>query len=166
MRNLRIPIALASVSVAGAFATAPAAKGFNLDIVNGSSCQLSTPTTNTAVRPKASGFRNESSTTSNFAICTFQRSSSTGDFLYVGLVGYSLDGASHDVACTAVAGSSPGLHYSTKTAAIRDTTEIPFVWSAADFGGTGGAAIGGSMYFSVTCNLPPQTAISYIQAQS
>jgi hypothetical protein len=166
MRNLRIPVALASVSMACALSTAPAAKSFNLDIINGSSCQLSIPTTSTGVRPKASGFRNESTSSSNFVICSFQRSSATGDYVYVGLVGYSLDGGSHDVACTAVAGSSPALHYSTKTAGIRDTTEIPFVWSAEDFGGTGGAAIGGSMYFSVTCNLPPQVAISYIQAQS
>lgn len=166
MHKLRIPVALASVSMACALATTTAAKGFNLDLVSGASCQLSIPTTNTGVRPKASGFRNESGSTSNFVICTFQRSSSTGDYVYVGLVGYSLDGASHDVTCTAVAGTAPALHYSTKTASIRDATETPFVWSAEDFGATGGTPIGGSMYFSVTCNLPPQTAISYIQAQS
>jgi hypothetical protein len=166
MHNLRSPVALASVSMACALATTTAAKGFNLDLVNGASCQLSIPTTNTGVRPKASGFRNESSSTGNFVICTFQRSSTTGDYLYVGLIGYSLDGASHDVACTAVANTSPALQYSTKTAGIRDATETAFVWSAEDFGGTAGNPISGSMYFSVTCNLPPQTAISYIQAQS
>ena len=150
--------------VACGLVTAPASKASNLDLVNGASCQLSIPTTATGVRPKASGFRNESTTTSSFVICTMSRSTTTGEYSQVGLIGYSLDGAAHAVTCTAVAGNTLAPKYSSKTASIRDATELPFIWSAADFGGSGDDPINGSLYFSITCNLPPQTAISYIQA--
>ena len=166
MRNLRLPAALAVLTATYAMTSTLAAKAFNLDLASGASCQLSIPTTDTGVRPKASGFRNESTTTSNFVICTLQRSTTTGDYSYVGLIGYSLDGVARDVTCTATVGTFPGVRYSSKTASVQDTSEIPFVWSAADFGGTAGNPISGSLYFSVTCNLRPQTAISYIQAQT
>ena len=101
MRNLRLSTAVAVLTATCVMANTPAAKTFNLDLANGASCQLSIPTTDTGVRPKASGFRNESTTTSSFVICTFQRSTTTGDYYYVGLVGYSLDGVARDVTCTA-----------------------------------------------------------------
>jgi len=164
MRNLPLHTTLACFAAVCGLASAPAAKASNLDLVNGAACQLSIPTTATGVRPKASGFRNESTTTSSFVICTMPRSTTTGEYSQVGLIGYSLDGAAHAVTCTAVAGNTLAPKYSTKTANIRDATDTPFVWSSADFGGTDGGAISGSLYFSITCNLPPQTAISYIQA--
>ena len=166
MRNLRLPAALAVLTATYAMTSTLAAKAFNLDLASGASCQLSIPTTDTGVRPKASGFRNESTTTSSFVICTFQRSATTGDYSYVGLVGYSLDGVARDVTCTATTDTFPGVRYSSKTASVQDAGDIPFVWSAADFGGTAGNPISGSLYFTVTCNLRPQTAISYIQAQT
>ena len=37
-------------------------------------------------------------------------------------------------------------------------------WNASDFGGTAGAGIQGSAWTTVTCNLPPQTAIGLLYA--
>jgi len=140
----------------------------NSDVVNGASCQLSIPTTNTGVRPKASGFRNESATTGNFVICTMPRTKLTGLYKQIEIVFYSLDGVSRILSCTAVPGvlDDPDhpLQYSTKTANAFDTNGYHeyFLWSAADFGGTYGDTISGSLNVSITCNLPPQTAINII----
>ena len=171
MRNLPLSAGMAGIAIALGLTAAPAAKAYNVDTANGAACQLSIPTTNTGVRPKASGFRNESKSASNFVICTLQNSSTTGNYAYVNLVAYSLDGLPHDITCTAVTGVLAGgntLMYSSKTATFSDTTgsDLPFTWSAADFGGTEGAAIPSSWNFSVTCNLKPQTAISYIFART
>jgi len=171
MRNLRLPAAVAGLAAAYAFANAPAAKAYNVDTANGAACQLSIPTTDTGVRPKASGFRNESRTASSFVICTLQRSSTTGNYSSIGLIAYSLDGVARDLTCTAVVGVIAGgntLVYSAKTASIHDTTgnDLPITWTAADFGGTEGAPITSSWNISITCNLKPQTAISMIQAST
>ena len=68
-------------------------------------CQLSIPTTDTKVRPKAIGFRNEG-TTNAFVICTFDTPpggySTTNNFTYAGVVLKSMDGADHEVTCTGV----------------------------------------------------------------
>ena len=90
MRNMPLHTTLACFVVACGLVTAPASKASNLDLVNGASCQLSIPTTATGVRPKASGFRNESTTTSSFVICTMSRSTTTGEYSQVGLIGYSV----------------------------------------------------------------------------
>lgn len=92
-------IAIASGLVAPA-ATASTTQGISM--WPGSVCQLSIPTTNTGVRPKATGFRNESTTTSNFVICPIPNAvgisndNSTAGVLRL----YSMDGASHSVSCT------------------------------------------------------------------
>src|SRR5690242_8566521 len=45
----------------------------------GGACQLSIPTTNTGVRPKATGFRNEG-TVNNFVICGYTKISNSSTF--------------------------------------------------------------------------------------
>ena len=128
-----------------------------------------TPTT-TGVRPKATGFRNESATGSNFVICpvsnavAYSNDNDTAAVLRV----YSIDGATHSVSCTAVSGwDQADLHSSTKTFNVSSTDPsygYTAQWTAADFGGTNGDPIPGSVGFSVTCNLPPKTAIAHASA--
>jgi hypothetical protein len=170
MRDLRFYAVLAGLLGACFFAAKPAS-GSSSDNLNGASCQLSIPTTDTGVRPKASGFRNESRTTGNFVICTLQTSSMAGNYSSIVLVAYSLDGMAHNLSCTTVVGALVGgntLVYSTKTASIHDTTgnDLPIMWTASDFGGPEGDPITSSWNNSITCNLPPQTAISLISART
>jgi len=171
MRSLRLSTSLACLVAVYGLTTAPATKATisDADVSPGGSCQISIPTTNTGVRPKASGFRNESMTTGNFVICTLQRSAAKGLLNEIALSVYSLDGTARNTTCTAVIGTLGGptgyeLIYSTKTLSVSDTTGSvqAFDWTATDFGGTVGGNIPGSIYVSVTCNLPPQTAINYI----
>ena len=142
----------------------------------GPACQLSIPTTDTKVRPKATGFRNEG-TTNAFVICNvtslpgYDGSVNFGDPQAVALILYSLDGNNHDVTCTAVSGvqgfSSIGANpqqYVTKTLTVNNTTApyqaagVVFKWLPADFGGTD--QILDDAAFSVTCQLPPNVAIN------
>jgi hypothetical protein len=126
-------------------------------------CQLSIPTTDTQVRPKASGFRNESSTNAAFVICGYGKPStdgSAGNLKSIEIGVASLDGVSRVVKCTAVVGryGSSTLVYSTKSLGtnIYNTAYIDS-WTPADFGG--GTYITNSYEPSVTCTLPPQTTI-------
>lgn len=162
MRNFRLPAVLAGCMLATGLPTSHetrAATIVSLQHAPGSVCRLSIPTTNTGVRPKATGFRNESTTTGNFVICPLVSPMSTNSdaFTLVNISLLSLDGQSHDVACTAVANAiSPA--YSSKTIAVAPTGGA-YTWSASDFGGTIGNPIVGSQEMSITCLLPPQAAI-------
>ena len=146
--------------------TAQAATSHAWSVNGGASCQLSIPTTNTGVRPKATGFRNESTTTSNFVICPISSSvTPVGGSSFVYLLAYlqSIDGASHDVTCTATVGwNSVPPKYSSKTKSVG-ASATSFQWSAADFGGTEGNVITASMMSSVTCNLPAQVLIEHTE---
>lgn len=121
------------------------------------SCQLSVPTTDTAVRPKATGYRNEG-TKSAFVICgTGQLLSGFDGATSLQIQMISFDGANHNVSCTAVNRQTSGVLpiYSTKVAAV-DTFGTATVWLAADVGFTGFAS-------SVTCTLPGGVAISGVR---
>ena len=171
MRDLRLPAALSGLVAACGLAIIPVAKAAapNADVVGGGSCQLSIPTTDTKFRPKATGARNESTTTSSFVICTLPHAKTAGAYKQIEIIFYSLDGVSRILSCTAVPGvlDSPDdpIRYSTKTGNAFDTNAFHeyFMWSAADFGGTYGDPIPGGFNNSVTCNLPPQTAINIIE---
>ena len=136
-------------------------------------CALSIPTTNTGVRPKATGFRNEG-TTSAFVICAFD-SAPGQDNIYssdvdadpsiVWLYFTSIDGQAHSFDCTAVNswgsvayGTGP-MQYVTKTAVVdADANSLNGLsWGSSDYGSA--AHIPTSGAFSVTCLLPPGTAI-------
>ena len=116
----------------------------------GTVCQLSIPTTDTKVRPKAIGFRNEGST-SAFAICGLQMPS----FSSISIGISSLDGAPHSTNCTATYGySGGGMVYVTKT--IVATADFPVIsWVPADFNVIGKP----DGYLSITCQLPAQTSV-------
>lgn len=137
-------------------------------VVPGANCQLSIPTTDTKFRPKAIGARNESTTVSNFVICPYVVSPSDGNAspvksFYVML--YSIDGIARDVTCTAVTGiKTLGVPpvYASKTVTVSGTAQVQ--WMGSDFGGTNGDPITGSANLSVTCLLPPQTAVDTLVA--
>lgn len=157
----------ATCLLVAALSAAPASQAATVatnQIATGSGCQLSTPTTNTAVRPKASGIRNESASISNFVICPVVLSNASGNgitALYLGL--YSLDGTSRNVTCTAVSNwFGTSQVYSSKTLAVTTTLSYQIIqWDATNFGGIAGGTF---VALSVTCNLPPQTAINLLQS--
>jgi len=171
MRNFPLSAGTACFVVALGLANASAVRAATTvgsTIATGSACQLSIPTTDTKFRPKATGARNESTTTSNFVICPIPSpvlNSGTDSFKLAAVYIYSIDGASHDVTCTAVTGynGSTNLKYSSKTltvSSVYGAMGAPFLWSGADFGGANNIPIVGSATFSVTCLLPPQTAVN------
>ena len=63
-------------------------------------CALSIPTTDTRVRPKALGFRNEG-TTNAFVICGIDNYSNVDGFNWIMLTFKSFDGKGHSFDCTA-----------------------------------------------------------------
>lgn len=176
MNRTTLSISLLAAAVGLAFGqTAMAATQSRLMIQTGANmCTLSVPTTDTKVRPRANGFRNEG-TTSAFTICAFDATSGSGistNFTSASLVLKSLDGASHSVTCTAVNSlpnsDAPGVggapqQFVAKTLTVNDSGPLTvfgtqFSWVPADFGGTTDLPFTGGA-FSVTCNLPPQVAV-------
>ena len=173
MRNLRIPAALAGLVAVYGLAGMPAAKAATSHAYAtyvGATCQLSIPTTDTSARPKATGFRNESTTVSNFVICPISSSVTPAGggniFIWLYAILTSIDGASHNVTCTAVTGGSGGGNpvYSSKTINVVSGENV-FAWNGEDFGATRGSVIPASWMSSVTCLLPPQVLIQRTEAE-
>jgi hypothetical protein len=150
--------------------------------IGANACMLSIPTTDTKVRPKATGFRNEGATNA-FVICAFDTPpggySGLTDYSRIFIVLKSLDGASHDVTCTGVNSAADGglvgfsaQQYVAKTVAVNDTGEagtfgVPVYWYPEDFGAAPDTTIpysGG--LFSITCKLPPQVSVKYVFADT
>ena len=129
-------------------------------------CQLSIPTTDTQVRPKATGYRNEGLAKGAFVICGFGTPTDDGTALNASLYFHSIDGVSRDISCTAVTGTeglSP-LVYSTKTVSSTAAGNASaMVWTDYDFAAQGTPfheTIRDGSAVSVTCSLPPQTSIT------
>ena len=123
-------------------------------------CQLSVPTTDTRVRPRANGYRNEG-TTNQFVICGMG-GYENDTVLSTTLQATSVDGQAHSMTCTAVTGLTgleAGPLYSSKTVAVPASGVGTQTWVAVDFGGTGGSVIQGGTNLSVTCTLPPNVAL-------
>lgn len=102
MRPTFVSIAVA-VALAG-LCVAPARAGFvnKTNTQNAAtSCTLSIPSIDTKVRPKATGFRNEG-TTSSFVICGFDLDSADPGYNNIELRLASFDGAAHTFNCTAM----------------------------------------------------------------
>ena len=163
MRTL-LGVSIAAVVLASAAHPAKAGTEFRYQNAQGGVvCQLSIPTVDTTVRAKATGFRNEG-TTSSFAICGMESSNSRSDVgtiqqISIGL--YSLNASAKTVSCTAVNGFANGTPiYSTKNASVAAngaTTTLTF--DASDFGGTAGNPLPQSDFWSITCNLAGNSAI-------
>jgi len=129
-------------------------------------CQLSVPTTDTKVRPKANGYRNEG-TTNQFVICGMG-GYENNTVLSTTLLATSVDGQAHSIACTGVTGLTGfggGPLYASKTVEVPASGIGMQSWDAADFGGTEGEVIEGGLNLSVTCTLPPNVALQGFESQ-
>ena len=144
-------------------------------------CTLSIPTTDTGVRPKATGFRNEGKT-SAFVICAFDSAPGQPDDLaseqqsdpkVITLYFASIDGKTHAFTCTGVnswpapaAGWAVPMQYSSKNVVIdpNDPYTSQTTWTRLDFGGTTNIPTSGS--FSATCQLPPGVSILRARLQA
>ena len=129
-------------------------------------CQLSIPTTDIQVRPKATGFRNESTTKGAFVICGYSqptKDATDGLPSSIQIYFHSIDDAGRNISSTTVTGVD-GLWpmvYSTKTTqSTANGTCSDLAWGPGDFGGTSEIPYG--FHVSVTCSLPPQTSITSI----
>jgi hypothetical protein len=125
----------------------------------GSACQLSIPTIDTVVAPRANGYRNPG-TQGAFVICGFPYFNK--DFKGAGVVLMSLDGAQHTITCTAVNGVPLVAEqtYVSKAVVVPAGGSEEILYTPEDFGTIG--TIDNTLSFSITCNLPPQTAITVI----
>ena len=124
------------------------------------SCQLSNADRGSDVRPRATGLRNESSREGVFVICGYTKPASDSPAIQFSMLVSSLDGVSRTVNCTAVTGLG-GLWepvYSTKSVLTWVVgSEVEISWKPRDFGAR--MVIPYSYSSSLTCLLPPQTAI-------
>jgi hypothetical protein len=134
------------------------------------SCKLSVPTIDSKVRPRATGYRNEG-TTSLFVICTIHTDNGPGgsfgspSFVDAGLLATSLDGAAHDVQCTGVNSFNilADQQFVTKTQ-NTGTTYSQYWWTESDFGVSDGSGIPTTGVFSITCILPPNVSLDLVLA--
>ncbi|GAA5006546.1 hypothetical protein FNZ56_05090 [Pseudoluteimonas lycopersici] len=140
--------------------------------VSGSVCKPAGVSTNPDFVSKATGGRNESTTAGIFVICPFNLSpvpSDGGAIIEMNVILYSIDGTPRTSTCTTVIGSLNRYvppTYSTKAINVpAESTGVVAAWTAGDFGGTTGAGIPGSAWTTVTCILPPQTAIGLLYAR-
>ena len=121
----------------------------------GPACQLSIPTTDTQVRPKATGFRNEG-TVYAFVICSLTMPDAT--YAGIEIAASTLAGHPATMNCTATNGRhSPdmSINYVTKSGQESGLQQW-FGWTPSDFTFNGGG------YISITCLLPAQTSIDSI----
>ena len=159
-RLLLTPVAFAC----GIALSTPSAAAAVYEYANpAAACQLSIPTPDTQVRPKATGFRNESTTNGAFVICGYGKpTSSTAGITQFSLTLVTVDGATRSVSCTGVSGVNGGnpQRYSTKTVVVTAANPADAVWGPADFGYT--SEIPFTVAPSVTCSLAPQIAITQV----
>lgn len=170
MRTL-LGVTIAAMALAAVFQPANATTYTRYQTAQGGVvCKPSDMTSNSNIKAKSTGLRNEGTTASYFVICGFESSNSRDSFgtiqaINMGL--YSLNGVSSSVSCTAVNGFANGAPiYSTKGVATHtDGTAVLLTWDASDFGGTAGEALPASDYWSVTCTLPAKSSIGYMRTQ-
>lgn len=132
-------------------------------------CTLSIPTTDTKVRPKATGFRNEG-TTAPFVICGFDIDSSDPGFHAIALDFISIDGAAHNFNCTAagrIVYEAPATKYLTKSVSVPASTTTPASFSISDTDPDYDPAVYDLYPWgqSITCQLPPGVAILSVRSE-
>jgi len=164
--RLLLPTAVIACGLAMSVEAHAALRYTYINLNPAAACQLSIPTTDTQVRPKATGYRNESTTKSAFVICGFGTPTDDGTALNANLYFHSIDGVSRDISCTAVTGTEglSQLVYSTKTVgSTAGGNASAMGWTDYDFAAQGAPSyvnIRDGWAVSVTCNLPPLTSIT------
>ncbi|WP_221933304.1 hypothetical protein [Pseudoluteimonas lycopersici] len=157
------------VSVFGGYAKAELRQEANY-LNPAAACQVSEPAGGASAKPRATGFRNESATQGMFVICGYGKPTRDGNdanirYLILGVT--SIDGIPATVNCTGVTGLYPGhpvhpLMYSTLSVTTNSYSPLTFFnWFPADWG-SADIYIPGGYEPSVTCLLPPRTAIIYV----
>ncbi len=124
----------------------------------GGACQLSVPTTDTKVRPKATGMRNEG-TINAFVICNLLgvRSGTTLTDVFVDF--NSFDAVEHTFNCTIASGfNSVDVEYLTKSVSVSSDIQVSFTPAEMPDGAF-------RRYNTITCILPPGAAINGVQPQ-
>ncbi len=163
MRPALIAFATTSLAASALSPTTTAAATLILDQNPAIACTLSIPSTDTKVRPRATGYRNEG-TVNQFVICVFDTAERLdyGNPLSLHLLFRAYDGSSNNFDCTAVARSAydHAGEYATLTVhnsgagdvAHLDVTDVnaPGYNFAAELQ-------------SITCLLPPGMAILGMQ---
>ena len=168
MYSRSISFSMVAGTLAIGLSLTPAAQAATQDVwylnAAGDSCQLSIPTVDTAVRPRASGYRNEG-TSNQFVICGWG-SSVQHSMLVANLVVQSMDGAAHDMTCTYTTSSDPvsPLTYVTVTQQVPASGINYYQLHGGMVGGTFGMPFSTSR-LSVTCILPPNVALVELQNQ-
>jgi len=162
-------VATSAIGLALGMGISPAAQAVTqnrlVSLLGADMCKLSVPTTDTKVRPRATGFRNEG-TINQFVICTMHTdngpggSFGTAPLIDAGLAVISVDGVARDITCTGVNSFSVlgDQQFIAKTQ-NTGTTLTQFWWTESDFGVSDGSGIPTTGVFSITCILPPNTAI-------
>ena len=123
------------------------------------SCQLSLPTLETKVSPRATGYRNDG-TTGVYVICGLARPTDDSLLLGAGIYFHSSDNLAHAFDCTAVGGEPGDIHYATKPV----TLPAGAAWTVAQYTASdfqaGATEIPGGENLSITCGLPAHVAIT------
>ncbi len=162
--DLHVRLAIAALAAGSCLAPAGATSNYDYVYTNAAqACQLSIPTIDTQVSPRANGFRNDGSSTT-WVICGLWNPVET-DTYYLDASIYlsTADGAAHDVNCTGVNGDGSGTQqYVSKTIHVAAGSPNATVFSAVDFGGS--TSIPNGYNFSITCALPPHAAIERVSA--
>lgn len=149
-----VSVAVAATGLAMSQPAAAVTVNKNVFLDPSASCQLSIPTTDTSVRPRATGFRNEGAT-SAFVICGLgDIGAGTGNEQWVQIQFISFDGAPHTFNCTAVnrQSSGDGPVYNTKPVTVNGATSLFF--DGTELNNFAGFAN------SITCVLPPGVGIT------
>lgn len=145
-----IAMALCAVIAAG---LAPAMATSNDEIISenaAQACQLSLPTIDTKVSPRATGFRNDG-TANVFVICGTSAPTDDNDFLGgTALWLYSTNPQDVTVNCTFVTGTVGTYVYSTASLPLPAGSDPDRIWQGFP---------GGAYNVTVTCTLPPKVAI-------
>lgn len=127
------------------------------------SCRPSNADARSSLRPRATGLRNESTTEAAYVICGFGEPGAEGSSSALEIWFAPIDGASREVRCTAVTGLAGtfGPTYSSKSVSSTSGGTFSFLrWLGSDFYDT--PEIMDSFSASITCLLPPQTAITLV----
>lgn len=155
-------IAATTALIGATLGMAPAAQAVTVSKLmpasGGGACQLSVPTTDTKIRPKATGMRNEG-TTNAFVICNLLGVRSTGTLTNVYVDFNSFDAATHNFNCTMASSfNTVSVEYLTKPVSVSADSQVTFSAAEMPDGGF-------RRYNTLTCTLPPGAAINGVQPQ-